>query len=228
MTQDRIAVVYIDADERLAHATARYLEEHAVGVTVATNATSGFAAIVRHQPDVILVDDVELCPEIRARVDTPIIVVTTNSEEADRVMALEAGVDDYLAKPFSSRELLARIRAHARRWRGAVGPRKEIAIGRIAVDRLAMRVTLDGNALALTTYEFLLIVALAERAGRVLTREQAVDLVRGSADEAFERSVDIHISHLRAKLGDDPRNPRLIKTVRGVGYMLAIEERRTA
>jgi DNA-binding response OmpR family regulator len=150
-------------------------------------------------------------------------MVTARGEEADRVMGLEGGADDYIAKPFSSRELLARIRAHARRARGRSGPQKSIRVGGIAIDVDAMRATKDGELLQLTTYEFMLLRALAERAGRVLTREQLVDIVRGSADEAFDRSVDVHISHLRAKLGDDPRSPRLIKTVRGVGYMLALE-----
>ncbi|HEY8073805.1 MAG TPA: response regulator transcription factor, partial [Labilithrix sp.] len=153
----------------------------------------------------------------------PILIVTARGEEADRVLGLESGADDYIAKPFSSRELLARIRAHARRARGAVGPKKDLRVGRLAVDVDAMRATLDGAPLALTTYEFTLLRVFAERPGRVLTREQLVDLVRGSADDAFDRSVDVHISHLRAKLGDDPRNPRLIKTVRGVGYMLGAE-----
>lgn len=166
----------------------------------------------------------DVCRDLRSRSDVPILMVTARSEEADRVVGLEGGADDYIAKPFSSRELLARIRAHARRARGAAGPaKKTIQLGRLMIDADAMHATLDGNQLALTTYEFMLLRALAERAGRVLSREQLVDLVRGSAEEAFDRSVDVHVSHLRAKLGDDPRNPRLIKTVRGVGYMLALE-----
>ena len=183
------------------------------------------------RPDVVLLDvmlpgmgGLEVCRELRSKLDTPIIMVTARGEEADRVMGLEGGADDYIAKPFSSRELLARIRAQARRGRGANGPSKTaLQAGRLTIDPDAMSATLDGRALVLTTYEFMLLRALAERLGRVLTREQLVDIVRGSAEEAFDRSVDVHVSHLRAKLGDDPRNPRLIKTVRGVGYMLAIE-----
>ncbi|TMA16864.1 MAG: response regulator transcription factor, partial [Deltaproteobacteria bacterium] len=127
-----------------------------------------------------------------------------------------------IAKPFSSRELLARIRAQARRARGQVGPAaQEIVVGDLRIEPQGMRVTLGGRVLGLTTYEFALLKALAERAGRVLSREQLMDLVRGNAEEAFDRSIDVHISHLRQKLGDDPRNPRLLKTVRGAGYMLA-------
>jgi DNA-binding response OmpR family regulator len=139
-------------------------------------------------------------------------------------MGLEGGADDYIAKPFSSRELLARVRAHARRARGRVGPAiGRVVAGRLIVDPVARAASFDGAQLHLTTYEFDLLRAFAERAGRVLTREQLVDCVRGSADEAFDRSIDVHVSHLRRKLGDDPKNPRIIKTVRGVGYLFASE-----
>jgi DNA-binding response OmpR family regulator len=227
--REPISIVYVEDDEKLARLTARYLESHGVRVTLASDARQGIMSVLRERPDVILLDlmlpgtdGIEACRELRTRVDTPIIMVTARGEEADRVLGLEGGADDYIAKPFSSRELLARVRAQARRSRGQAGPAAGlIAVGSLAIDPLARRATLDGAELALTTYEFDLLRAFAERAGRVLTREQLVDLVRGSADEAFDRSIDVHISHLRQKLGDDPRNPRLIKTVRGVGYMLA-------
>ena len=133
---------------------------------------------------------------------------------------------DYIAKPFSSRELLARVRAQARRARGKAGPPTgRLVSGGIEVDPVGRTVLVDGREIALTTYEFDLLKIFVERAGRVLTREQLVDLVRGSADEAFDRSIDVHVSHLRKKLGDDPRTPRLIKTVRGVGYLFAAERR---
>ncbi len=229
---ETINVVLVEDDDRLARLTARYLESHGVVVNIAGDGRDAIAKVMQHRPDVVLLDlmlpgmsGLEVCRELRTRVDTPIIMVTARGEEADRVMGLEGGADDYMAKPFSSRELLARIRAHARRARGATGPvKKEHRLGRLTIDVEAMHATLDGVALVLTTYEFMLLRALADRAGRVLSREQLVDLVRGSAEEAFDRSIDVHISHLRAKLGDDSRSPRLIKTVRGVGYMLAIEQ----
>ena len=154
----------------------------------------------------------------------PIIMVTARSEEADRVVGLEGGADDYIVKPFSSRELLARIRAHVHRAQGRIGPPSEVVrVGGLVLDATAMSATNHGVPIVLTTYEFMLLHALAERAGRVMTREQLVDLVRGSADEAFDRTIDVHISRLRQKLKDDPRNPRLLKTIRGVVYMFAVE-----
>ncbi len=224
-----IAVVYIEDDDRLASLTARYLESHGLRVTLASDARDGMAKILRERPDAILLDmmlpgldGLEACRRLRSRVDTPILMVTARGEEIDRVMGLEGGADDYIPKPFSSRELLARVRAQVRRARGRSGPASSLLrVGALVVDVAAMRATIEGRELGLTTYEFMLLRVLSERAGRVLTREQLVDLVRGSADEAFERSIDVHVSHLRQKLGDDPRSPRLLKTVRGVGYMIA-------
>jgi DNA-binding response OmpR family regulator len=229
---DGASIVYIEDDAKLARITAKYLETHGFHVSVAATPREGIACVLREHPDVILldlmlpeIDGFEVCRLLRMRVGTPIIMVTARGEEADRVMGLEGGADDYIAKPFSSRELLARIRAQARRARGKVGPAAGglLHAGPIAIDVATRRASLAGVELALTTYELDLLRVFAERPGRVLTREQLVDLVRGSADEAFERSIDVHISHLRKKLGDDPRNPHVLKTVRGVGYLLAID-----
>ncbi len=228
---ETIVVVYIEDDTKLARLTARYLESHAVRVFVASSARDGMVSVLRERPDVILLDVMlpgtdgfEACRQLRDRLDTPIIMVTARDEEADRVMGLEGGADDYIAKPFSSRELLARVRAHARRARGRVGPQGVLTAGVLSVNPSTRSAMNGGEALALTTYEFDLLQAFVERAGRVLTREQLVDLVRGSADQAFERSIDVHVSKLRQKLGDDSRKPRLLKTVRGVGYLLATEQ----
>ncbi len=226
-----MSIVYIEDDDKLARLTAKYLESHGVRVTLAADPHEGIASVLRVRPDVVLLDlmlpgmdGFEVCRQLRSRIDTPILMVTARGEEADRVMGLEGGADDYISKPFSSRELLARIRAHARRARGRAGPALGlVSAGTLEIDPASRRVTLRGKELVLTTYEFDLLKVLAERAGRVLTREQLVDLVRGSADEAFDRSIDVHVSHLRKKLGDDPRSPRILKTVRGVGYLFATD-----
>jgi DNA-binding response OmpR family regulator len=225
-----ISVLYIEDDERLARLTAQYLESHGLRVTIAANGNDGLALALKQPPDVVLLDlmlpglgGLEICRRLREKADTPIIMVTAHGEEPDRIVGLEGGADDYIAKPFSSRELLARIRAQARRARGQVGPPAQaIVVGELRIEPQGMRATVSGRELVLTTYEFTLLKALAERAGRVLSREQLMDMVRGNAEEAFDRSIDVHISHLRQKLGDDPRNPRLLKTVRGAGYMLAV------
>jgi DNA-binding response OmpR family regulator len=224
-----ILVLYVEDDARLAQLTAKYLESHGVRVVVCSNGLEAVGQALRLRPDVVLldlmlpgIDGLEVCRRLRGRLDTPIVMVTAHGDEADRVVGLEGGADDYIVKPFSSREMLARIRAQARRARGRAGPSGHLlVVGALRIDPQAMEATLDGRTIQLTTYEFTLMRAFAERAGHVLSREQLIDLVRGSADEAFDRSIDVHISHLRQKLGDDPRNPHLLKTVRGIGYMLA-------
>lgn len=228
-----IHVLLIEDDERLASLTSRYLESHGVVVTWEASGTRGLAEALRIRFDVILLDlmlpgmnGLEVCRELRTRRDVPIIMLTARGEEADRVMGLELGADDYVSKPFSARELLARIRAQVRRGRGQSGPvSKALQVGPLMLDPQRLLATMEGRELALTPYEFAILRVLAERAGTILSREQLMDLARGNAEEAFDRSIDVHVSKLRSKLGDDPKNPRYLKTVRGVGYMLVAEER---
>ena len=155
------------------------------------------------------------------------VLATAYGSIQHAVEAVRAGADDYLPKPFSPRELLARLRVHVRRARGQVGPDAAGHLLRVAdleLHPLSMRATRAGQELDLTSYEFALLRVLAERAGRVLTREQLLELAKGGSEDSFERSIDIRVSRLRQKLGDDPRRPRLLKTVRGMGYMLATEQ----
>ncbi len=232
-TSPPIRVLLVEDDARLASLTTRYLQSHHLDVTCAADGEAGLAAVNRQRFDVVLLDvmlprmdGLRLCQEIRARSDVPVIMLTARGEEADRVLGLESGADDYVAKPFSSRELLARIRAQARRARGQVGPQpgRTIRLGGLVLDTGTLSVTLHDREIRLTSYEFNLLRVLAERAGRVLSREQLLDLVKGSAEEAFDRSIDVHVSRLRQKLEADPRHPRLLKTVRGSGYLLAGSE----
>jgi len=224
-----IKVLLVEDDARLAQLTARYLESHGVLVTIAADGVEGQAEALRRQYDCIVLDlmlpgrdGIEVTRELRGRTDVPILMVTARGEEADRVLGLEVGADDYVTKPFSPRELLARIRATVRRVRGQAGPAKQaIQVGGLVLDPQRMTVTLDGRPVELTAYEFSILRALAQRPGHVLSREQLLDLAKGSAELSFDRSIDVHVSRLRATLGDDSRSPRLLKTVRGVGYLLA-------
>jgi DNA-binding response OmpR family regulator len=229
---ERLKVVYVEDDERLGRLTSQYLSSHGIEVFLVPRGDQAVTEVLRVRPDVVLLDlmlpgldGVEVCRALRERVDLPIIMVTARTEEADRVVGLEGGADDYVSKPFSSRELLARIRAQARRARGKAGPPKgRVQSGDLVVDPATMTATLKGAPLMLTTFEFALLRVLAERAGRVLSREQLLELLHGNAEESFDRSIDVHVSRLRQKIGDDPRNPRRLKTVRGVGYMLTPDD----
>lgn len=227
-----IKVLFVEDDVRLAKLTIRYLEGCQILVTWVTNGQQALSETGARQFDVILLDlmlperdGVEVCRDLRLRLDVPIIMLTARKEEVDRVLGLDAGADDYVTKPFSSRELVSRIRAFVRRARGRVGPAlRMVHVGAIAIDPASMRVTLNGQPITLTGYEFAILRVLAERAGRVVSREQLLDVAKGSAEEAFDRSIDIHISRLRNKLGDDARRPRYLKTIRGSGYMLAASD----
>jgi DNA-binding response OmpR family regulator len=225
-------VLYVEDDERLARLTAQYLRSHGVDVHVIDRGDLAVDAVLRVEPDVVLLDlmlpgldGLDVCRRLRERVAIPIIMVTARAGEADRVVGLEDGADDYISKPFSSRELLARIRAQARRASGRAGPAAtRMTFGALVIDVSAQFATLSGRRLALTSYEFLLLRVLAERARRVLSRERLLELLQGSAEEAFDRSIDVHVSRLRRKLEADPKDPRYLKTVRGAGYVFAPEE----
>jgi len=231
-TEPVLLALLVEDDARLAELTREYLRGHGVAVEVVADGRRGLQEALRGRGDVVLLDlmlpgraGLEVCRELRARSDVPIIVLTARGEEADRVMGLESGADDYLAKPFGPRELLARIRAVTRRAKGRAGPAlKTVRVGALVIDPAARSVTLRGRVVEVTAYEFALLHALAERAGRVLSRERLMELATGSAEDSYDRSVDVHVSRLRHKLGDDPKRPRLLKTVRGVGYVLAGEE----
>ena len=229
-----LQVLLVEDDAKLARLTRDYLEGNGLKVV---HVADGLAAIkAGREPgidvvvlDVMLpgVDGFEVCRELRKASHVPIIAVTARTDIADRVLGLELGADDYLTKPFSARELLARIHAVTRRAQGKAGPAtRELRVGRLVLDCDALSATLDGHALALTSYEFSLLRVFAEHPGRVLSRERLLELAKGNADEAFDRSIDVRVSRLRQKLGDDSRQPRMLKTIRGSGYVLTPGEER--
>jgi len=227
-----IKILYVEDDPRLAKLTARFLESRGMLVTRARTGPEAVLEANRRQYDVVLLDlmlpgmdGIEVCRTLRTRLDVPIIMVSARREDADKVVGLDTGADDYVTKPFSTVELLSRIRAVVRRSRGQSGPaQRALRVGPLSLEPSSLRATLDGRDLELTGYEFALLRVLAERPGRVLSREQLLDLARGNAEDAFDRTIDVHISRLRQKLGDDARQPRVLKTVRGYGYMLALRE----
>jgi DNA-binding response OmpR family regulator len=172
-------------------------------------------------------DGLEVCRQVRASAarasDIPILMLTARGDAMDRVVGLELGADDYLAKPFEPRELLARLRALLRRRRrgSADSAADVLRFGRLEIDRGAREARLDGEARPLTAYQFALLEVLAGHAGRVLSREVIMDLVKGELLEAFDRSIDVHVSRIRQAIEDDPKKPRRIITVRGAGYVFA-------
>ena len=222
-------LLIIDDDARLAAMLSDYLSAAGFVVERRFSGRDGLAALEAATFDAVIldvmlpdIDGFEVCRTIRARAETPILMLTARGEDTDRIVGLEIGADDYLPKPFNPRELQARIRAVLRRGRVAAGAREAILrFGRLQIDRESRMVRIDGEERLLTSYQFDLLVALAENAGRVLGRERLMDLVKGAELDAFDRSIDVHISRIRAAIEDDPKHPRRILTVRGAGYVFA-------
>ena len=221
-------ILLIEDDTRLAGMIRDYLDMS--GFRVAHAGTGGEALELqgRETFDAIVLDlmlpdmdGLDICRQIRAHAATPILMLTARGDAMDRIIGLELGADDYLPKPFEPRELLARLRAILRRGRGGQAAVDVLHFGRLEIDRGAREIRLDGEPRALTSYQFALLLALAEHAGRVLSRDQIMDLVKGEPLEAFDRSIDVHISRIRAAIEDDPKKPKRVITVRGSGYVFA-------
>lgn len=224
-------ILMIEDDASLASMVGEYLHAAGMQVEAAHDAAAGLAALSRTKPDAVILDVMlpdldgfEVCRRIRARSGVPILMLTARGDDTDRIVGLELGADDYLPKPFNPRELLARIRAILRRISGdgaGSGAGEAMRFGRLEIDPAARRATLGGEPCALTGYQFDVLCALASNAGRVMSREQLMDRLRGEALEAFDRSIDVHVSRIRSAIEDDPRHPRRIVTVRGAGYVFA-------
>jgi DNA-binding response OmpR family regulator len=212
-----------------------YLQRSGYGFTHAPDGAQGMHALQAHSPDLVILDlmlpdadGLDLCKRIKNESRAAVLMLTAKGDPMDRVVGLEIGADDYLPKPFEPRELLARIRAVLRRGQpdssvGASG-RPPLRFGSLEIDRDARTVTVDGAPRDLTSHQFDLLLAMAERAGRVLTRDQIMEAVRGRELEAFDRSIDVHMGRIRLAIEADPKNPRRILTVRGVGYVFAKQQ----
>ncbi|MFZ1105653.1 MAG: response regulator [Hyphomicrobiaceae bacterium] len=220
-------ILLIEDDTRLAEMVRDYLTQSGFRVARAANGSAGLTMHAREAFDAIVLDlmlpdmdGLDVCRQVRARAATPILMLTARGDAMDRVIGLEMGADDYLPKPFEPRELLARLRAVLRRGAGPM-QRDVLRFGRLEIDRGAREVRLDSEVKALTSYQLGLLLALAEHAGRVMSREVLMDLMQAAPLEAFDRSIDVHISRIRAAIEDDPKKPRRVITVRGAGYVFA-------
>ena len=232
-------LLMIEDDARLAQMVAEYLGQSGMQVTHCADGGSGLAQLQSQAeplPELVILDlmlpdmdGLDVCRRIRAlpgpAAQVPVLMLTAKGDPMDRIIGLELGADDYLPKPFEPRELLARIRAILRRRTDtSTSTTQLLRFGTLEIDRDARSVTVAGAACDLTSYQFDLLVALAERAGRVLTRDQIMEAVRGRELEAFDRSIDVHMGRIRAAIEADAKTPRRILTVRGVGYVFAKQQ----
>ncbi len=237
---DRTKILIVDDDRKLCRLVDEYLGPMGFDVTAAYTGLDGleqaasgdYAAVIL---DVMLpdLDGFEVLKRLRRQSNVPVLMLTARGDETDRIVGLEIGADDYLPKTFSTRELLARLRAVVRRSTSTAqsAPADEdrpVVVGELRIEPASRTVALQGRPLELTAVEFDLLLALAKSAGRVLSRDRLLDAASGRSYEVFDRSIDVHVSCLRRKLGDDPKNPRFIRTVRAAGYMFVDDPRETS
>ena len=222
-------ILMIEDDVRLAEMLRTYLRQAGFTVALAEDAARGLRHLEQQPYDLVLLDlmlpdadGLDVCREIRqSQRMLPIIMITARGETMDRVVGLELGADDYLSKPFEPRELLARIRAVLRRQSAGGAVSEAMQFGRLEIDQAARQVSVDGKACTLTARQFDLLLVLAERAGRVLSRDQLVSLVGADGSESQDRAIDVHIAKIRAAIEDEASSPKRVITVRGAGYVFA-------
>jgi two-component system phosphate regulon response regulator OmpR len=223
-------ILIIEDDDRLAAMLVRFLAENGFAAETRGEARGGLEALRSGSFDALVLDVMlpdldgfEVCRRVRAESDVPIVMLTARGDETDRIVGLELGADDYLPKPFNPRELLARLRAVLRRREPSPRSRPTLRFGELEIDRDARSVHVRGQRRELTGHQFDLLCVLAESAGRAVTRDTLMEQLQGHPLGAFDRSIDVHVSRIRAAIEDDPKRPRRIRTVRGVGYLLARE-----
>ena len=219
-------ILLIEDDGRLAEMVSDYLGQSGFRVSRAANGAAGLQMQGADSYDNVVLDlmlpdmdRLDVCRQLRRRGGIPILMLTARGDAMDRIVGLEMGADDYLPKPFEPRELLARVRAILRRGRGIA--ESILRFGRLEIDCDAREVHLNGEPKALTSHQFGILLAMARRAGHVMTREALMDIMRNEPLEAFDRSIDVHISRIRAAIEDDHRRPRRVITIRGAGYVFA-------
>lgn len=226
-----VPILLVDDDVKLCRLIREYLEPLGYAVTAAHTGPEGLEAAAKGQFAAVILDVMlpgmngfDVLRNLRAKSHVPVLMLTGRGEEADRIVGLELGADDYLPKTFSTRELLARLRSTIRRANLPSAPGEarepEVVVGGLRIDPEARRAVMNGQGLPLTAVEYDLLLSLAKAAGRVRSREQLLNEVADRNFDVFDRSIDVHISSLRKKLGDDPRSPRFIVTVRSAGYMM--------
>ncbi|MCO6186129.1 response regulator [Rhizobium sp. L1K21] len=223
-------VLIIDDDTRLSAMVAEYLGKSGFDARTAVTGAEGLSQIEQKKPDAVILDIMlpdtdgfEVCRKIRLSSDVPVIMLTAKGEETDRIVGLELGADDYLPKPFNPRELLARLKAILRRASNTSQAEtvSVLKFGELVIDPDSRLVSVGGEPKSLTAYQFDMLCAFAEHPGRVLSRDQLMDLLKGKELDVFDRSIDVHISRIRAAIEKDPKHPRRIITVRGAGYVFA-------
>jgi len=221
-------ILVVDDEPSIAQIATDYLRHGGFGVVTASNGADALALARAQRPDLIVLDlglprmdGIEVAKTLRREGDIPIIMLTARIEESDRLAGLELGADDYVTKPFSPRELVARVRSVLRRVDPGAGGGDLLRRGDLVIDNTRMQVSRDGTPVDLTPTEFHLVAALARKPGRIFTRAQLLDAVRGDDAEAFDRAIDTHIKNIRRKIEPDARQPRYILTVYGMGYKFA-------
>jgi len=224
-------VLVVDDEPKIVQLARDYLEHAGFAVLTAGDGPSALQSARVRRPDLIVLDlglpgldGLEVMRSIRASGSTPIVVLTARDTELDKLLGLELGADDYVTKPFSPRELVARVRAVLRRSERPAEPREQIEVGELALDVPRLRTTVSGRVVELTATEFEILATMAREPGRVFTRAQLLDAVHGVAFESYERAIDAHIKNIRRKLEPDPARPRFVQTVYGVGYRIADPE----
>lgn len=235
MEQEAWQILIVEDDQRLAELTREYLESNGLKVAIESDGAQAAARILKDQPDLVVLDlmlpgedGLSICRKVRSQYHGPILMLTARTDDMDQVLGLEMGADDYVCKPVRPRVLLARIRALLRRSEGGGEPvpadsQRRLQYGVLVIDSAMREAWLREQSIELTSAEFDLLWLLASNAGRILSREEIFTALRGIEYDGLDRSIDVRISRIRPKIGDDPMHPRLIKTVRSKGYLFVAE-----